>query len=271
MCVEICVMFSMYRKTIPVDINSWQSFTTFSPPNFHWDRLIFKQTLRSFVVRRPARKMDNDDKKTISDAPTQASATHSGSNNPLDRKLSSVPEKSPEYSPARSSVSSDQSSLSHVLSPTEEKFQTYTPENPPGQVPERSPSPVAMVNRYVREEPAVVTKADLGTVAVEAGGGGGGWSGRKLRPPLSTLRRTKRDRVLKTTALGFRVCGFLFCLISFSVMVADKNQGWAVDSFDRYKEFRSLSLSLSLSHTHTHTHTQFNIRICENQKCVKAC
>ncbi|CAH9095890.1 unnamed protein product [Cuscuta epithymum] len=39
-------------------------------------------------------------------------------------------------------------------------------------------------------------------------------------------------------ALGFRVCEAVFCLISFSVMAADKTQGWSGDSWDRYKEYR---------------------------------
>ncbi|KAM3318935.1 CASP-like protein 4A3 [Capsicum chacoense] len=39
-------------------------------------------------------------------------------------------------------------------------------------------------------------------------------------------------------ALGFRVCEFVLCLISFSVMASDKTEGWSGDSFDRYKEYR---------------------------------
>ncbi|ONK81322.1 uncharacterized protein A4U43_C01F27800 [Asparagus officinalis] len=30
----------------------------------------------------------------------------------------------------------------------------------------------------------------------------------------------------------------VLCLISFSVMAADKNRGWTLDSFDRYNEYR---------------------------------
>lgn len=61
---------------------------------------------------------------------------------------------------------------------------------------------------------------------------------RRSRTSVSSLRRSNREAELKKVALGFRAFGFLFCLISFSVMLADKNQGWAVDSFYRYKEFR---------------------------------
>ncbi|MBA0684581.1 hypothetical protein Goari_026160 [Gossypium aridum] len=39
-------------------------------------------------------------------------------------------------------------------------------------------------------------------------------------------------------ALGFRLSEIVLCLISFSVMAADKTSGWSGDSFDRYKEYR---------------------------------
>ncbi|CAI0390572.1 unnamed protein product, partial [Linum tenue] len=38
--------------------------------------------------------------------------------------------------------------------------------------------------------------------------------------------------------LGSRFSGFVFCLISLAVLAADKDQGWALESFYRYKEFR---------------------------------
>ncbi|KAJ8485850.1 hypothetical protein OPV22_018335 [Ensete ventricosum] len=41
-------------------------------------------------------------------------------------------------------------------------------------------------------------------------------------------------------ALGLRVAAFVLSMIAFSVMAADKTEGWAGDSFDRYKEFRYL-------------------------------
>jgi hypothetical protein len=44
--------------------------------------------------------------------------------------------------------------------------------------------------------------------------------------------------MVKRALLGLRISGFVFCLISFSVMAADKAQGWALDSFHQYKEFR---------------------------------
>lgn len=56
------------------------------------------------------------------------------------------------------------------------------------------------------------------------------------RPPRTV--RSKMELTLTRAALGFRVCEFVLCLISFSVMAADKTAGWSGDSFDRYKEYR---------------------------------
>ncbi|PKU77370.1 CASP-like protein 4A3 [Dendrobium catenatum] len=43
---------------------------------------------------------------------------------------------------------------------------------------------------------------------------------------------------MKKAELGLRILEVVLCLISFSVMAADKTTGWAGDSFDRYQEFR---------------------------------
>lgn len=54
----------------------------------------------------------------------------------------------------------------------------------------------------------------------------------------SILKRSRKDVSVERAALGLRVCEIVLCLISFSVMAADKTQGWSGDSFDRYKEYR---------------------------------
>ncbi|KAL6136316.1 hypothetical protein ACLB2K_061612 [Fragaria x ananassa] len=59
-----------------------------------------------------------------------------------------------------------------------------------------------------------------------------------LRPSLSILKRARRQSLVRRAMLGLRISGILFCMISFSVMAADKKQGWASDSFSNYKEFR---------------------------------
>ncbi|KAL1832269.1 hypothetical protein ACET3Z_001920 [Daucus carota] len=53
-----------------------------------------------------------------------------------------------------------------------------------------------------------------------------------------STKRTGDDQVLKKVNFWFRVFGFLFCLISFSIMAADRDKGWTLDSFHRYIEFR---------------------------------
>ncbi|KAK6129322.1 hypothetical protein DH2020_036930 [Rehmannia glutinosa] len=149
-------------------------------------------------------------------------------------------------SPARSSLASDHTN--------DNPSRGSSPENrrPPAAVVSRDvfkeptenmrvvlEEPMAVVERAVLEEPkAAVAKTDSGPGVVESGGGGGGSGRRRSRPSLSILRGAKKEKMVKKAALGFRIFGFLFCLVSFSVMAADRNQGWALDSFYRYKEFR---------------------------------
>ena len=117
--------------------------------------------------------------------------------------------------------------------------------NPP------SPRPVA-ANRAQPSEPIVVTKVDTeiqgvrkveevsdsdGDGDVESADGGKVGRRRKLMESLS-IKKIKKEELRKKILLGFRICGFAFCLVSVSVMASDKDQGWASDSFYRYKEFR---------------------------------
>lgn len=73
-------------------------------------------------------------------------------------------------------------------------------------------------------------------VTTKEGGFGGGKEaavlGRWLR------RRRRRELMVKRAELGFRVCEVILCLVSFCVMMSDKSQGWAGDSYYRYTEFR---------------------------------
>ncbi|XP_054807466.1 CASP-like protein 4A3 [Prosopis cineraria] len=48
----------------------------------------------------------------------------------------------------------------------------------------------------------------------------------------------KRETVVRTTELVLRMCEVVLCLVSASIMATDRTQGWAGDSFDRYKEYR---------------------------------
>ncbi|XVF09272.1 hypothetical protein REPUB_Repub07fG0078700 [Reevesia pubescens] len=102
-----------------------------------------------------------------------------------------------------------------------------SPPRPPTTPPQQSLH--LTVNRAVREEgPGVTTRTK-----VSGGGGGGG-----ARAVAAVLRRSKVQEKVKMAALGFRLSEIVLCLISFSVMAADKTQGWSGDSYDRYKEYR---------------------------------
>ncbi|XP_038994361.1 CASP-like protein 4A2 [Hibiscus syriacus] len=89
------------------------------------------------------------------------------------------------------------------------------------------------VNRAMREEgPGATTRTKV------SGGAGGG-------SVAAVLRRSKVHHRVIMAALGFRLSEIVLCLISFSVMAADKTQGWSGDSYDRYKEYRySLSVNV---------------------------
>lgn len=196
----------------------------------------------------------------ISLASSPARSNHSSG----ELKPHTLQQRLDEDSPARSSVSSDHTSLSHgsLPSPTEggEKKVTASspqifpdkhltlvdevssrspPEDSPGRFIDKETPPVAVVNRSVQNEPPA------GSKKMDPGRGGekeaGGRNRRRSRQSLSILRKTEREQMVKKAALGFRIFGFMFCLVSFSVMAADKNQGWSLDSFQRYKEFRYLT------------------------------
>lgn len=88
--------------------------------------------------------------------------------------------------------------------------------------------PAVMFNKAVREDGAP------SMMKAEPGGVGGGRSG----TVGSILKRSRSEERLKFANLGFRLSEVVLSLISFSVMAADKTQGWSGDSFDRYREYR---------------------------------
>ncbi|PON58860.1 hypothetical protein PanWU01x14_163750, partial [Parasponia andersonii] len=93
-----------------------------------------------------------------------------------------------------------------------------------------------MVFKKAMREEAPPSVSKVGPVAGGSGGEDGG-SVRRSSYGSPTGRRPPKEEVLKSAALGFRVSEVVLCLISFSVMAADKTQGWSGDSFDRYKEY----------------------------------
>ncbi|GAB2240734.1 hypothetical protein Droror1_Dr00021252 [Drosera rotundifolia] len=52
------------------------------------------------------------------------------------------------------------------------------------------------------------------------------------------VRRERKEERVRSVGVVIRVCEVVLCLISFSVLAADRTQGWSGDSFDRYKEYR---------------------------------
>ncbi|KAI3464074.1 hypothetical protein Pfo_020737 [Paulownia fortunei] len=116
-------------------------------------------------------------------------------------------------------------------------------------VPSKGTSPMVVgLNKLVREEPPSGVKkvepvGDGGGGRLEEGYGGGGedevgGERRSRAVAASILKRSERNVAVRRVALAFRVFEVIACLISFSVMAADRTQGWSGDSFDRYIEYR---------------------------------
>ncbi|KAK9684712.1 hypothetical protein RND81_10G227200 [Saponaria officinalis] len=126
------------------------------------------------------------------------------------------------------------SPLTSPLPATPPKDATVPENFPPPQLP--LPLPLLpthqIVNYSRREEPP------LQYGGVYGGGVVGGGGERKVRGAEAVVRGSKKEEVVKKVNLGIRVLEFVLCLISLSVMAADKTQGWSGDSFDRYKEYR---------------------------------
>ncbi|WOG96442.1 hypothetical protein DCAR_0415777 [Daucus carota subsp. sativus] len=145
----------------------------------------------------------------------------------------------PARSPTDSSLSSCRSSLDHA--DASQHLSLQPSPSPPLQFhnspPTFSPTFSAAPNRSVPADPVTVTKPQR--AAKETSGGVSSIGTRRMKTTSSFgSRRTVSELVVKKAALGFRFFGFVFCLVSFSVMAADRNKGWAVDSFNRYIEFR---------------------------------
>ncbi|XP_048631430.1 CASP-like protein 4A3 [Brassica napus] len=141
--------------------------------------------------------------------------------------------------------SSSSPSPPHALSESDEeerrssrRSKTPVKEEPFASLAHQTPSPIVVVhNPSVKEfvPPAVATTRKSARVGSGRRTGGGG---QRSGAVLAILKRSKREEVLKYSALGFRLSEVVLALISFSVMAADKTKGWSGDSFDRYREYR---------------------------------
>ncbi|GKV18918.1 hypothetical protein SLEP1_g29236 [Rubroshorea leprosula] len=164
----------------------------------------------------------NSDALSNMDSPHSPLRFHS----PLRSDLGDPPEvetDSPPYgSPAGSPGKPPDNSKAIVLV---DGYTQCTPVHTP-QAPNAGKSTPLTVSRAVKEEGPAATTTKL------SGGGGG------ARVVTAILKRSKAEEMVKISALGFRLSEVVLCLISFSVMAADKTQGWSGDSYDRYKEYR---------------------------------
>ncbi|KAK8924083.1 CASP-like protein [Platanthera zijinensis] len=102
---------------------------------------------------------------------------------------------------------------------------------PPISVLEDGGSPLSQLERSA-ERPAVANRMAAPAAPIEAKVRGG--VGKGMRVESGFVERAG----LSWAEIGLRVLEIVLCLISFSVMAADKTSGWAGDSFDRYEEFR---------------------------------
>ncbi|GMI96386.1 hypothetical protein HRI_003307900 [Hibiscus trionum] len=154
-----------------------------------------------------------------------------GDPDPAEPQKTPSPHVSRAASPSKPPVNNCKALIT-VDKPTQfnpSSLPSLSPPLPPTTPPQQ---PLNLtVNRAVREEgPAMTTNK----TKVNSGTGGG----RGARAVAAVLRRSKVKETVKMAALGFRLSEIVLCLISFSVMAADRTSGWSGDSFDRYKEYR---------------------------------
>lgn len=165
------------------------------------------------------------------------------------------------------------------LSPPRLPYHNSTPKSPPlgkdddeeeedRKPPSILPLPPAVATAAVetRVEPTPQEVRD------EESGLGGGVDGRGrddgfvntgsrrkfLKNKMSILKKAKRDNMMNRALIVSRISGFVFSLVSFSVLAADKDRGWAIDSFYRYKEFRFVCCFLLMI---SHFNLDFVLRI----------
>ncbi|KAH7550447.1 hypothetical protein JRO89_XS13G0193100 [Xanthoceras sorbifolium] len=155
------------------------------------------------------------------------------------------------HSPLRfhSPLPSDQGDLEPPDSPPYSSPYPSPQKSPRNTPPEKQNSKaiVAVTDKFTQCSPALTASVASGVTLNRAVRGDGapsmtkvgpGGEGRSAGAMASILKRSKTEETVKVANLGFRLSEVVLCLISFSVMAADKTQGWAGDSFDRYREYR---------------------------------
>ena len=153
--------------------------------------------------------------KTSSSKTSESSTQFDSPHSPL-RSFPLFDNADPFHSPQN-----DNSRAIVIVETTSTQFAQAAPPAPESE--HRNPPPEAVVTRPVW--PETKSSATVGRTRP-----------RPVAPPSSVV--PKREMMAKKVALGFRLSEVVLCLISFSVMAADKTRGWSGDSFDRYKEYR---------------------------------
>ncbi|KAF4362412.1 hypothetical protein F8388_012204 [Cannabis sativa] len=208
------------------------------------------QTNHSQQTRRAMKKSSSRNSDTSQlDSPHSPLRFHSPLRSDAGDPPESPPYESPDYSPGNLPDNSKAivpvEKVNHYQDNHHSLRQSTTTDNHQQVInhplkkpqPNATVQPTTVINRAMREEPTQ-SVAKVGPVTGASGGENGSGGGRRTNLAPSTGRRSKKEDTLKSAALGFRVSESILCLISFSVMAADKTQGWSGDSFDRYKEYR---------------------------------
>lgn len=104
-------------------------------------------------------------------------------------------------------------------------------------------------------EPTVVaSRHDLSTLAAKVGANAAPprdwypWNGHTEAAPTDSgsrscvvtgiVTRGRLEKVLHRAAVAARLAAAVLCLVSFSVLASDRDKGWALDSYHRYKQYR---------------------------------
>lgn len=144
-----------------------------------------------------------------------------GDPDPLDSP-SSFQSASPDASPQKSPKYPDEKPNSKAIVAVSDNLTQCSPVVQKTVEPPQPPPSLLNLQKAVRENgpPPLTTVEPRAGVRFGAGRG---------------FRTVEKLRVVN---IGFRLIEVVLCLISFSVMAADKTKGWSGDSYDRYKEYR---------------------------------
>ncbi|KAL9375318.1 hypothetical protein Peur_032197 [Populus x canadensis] len=182
-----------------------------------------KSNWKSKKIQLPIRRSSSSNSESLSHFESPISPLRYDS--PLRSDLGDPPESPPYVSPS-ASPEKPQPPLQNSVAVTDKSTQyspALSPIPPDNLAAPPQGMPAVVLNRAVREQgPAAGVKQ----------------VGPEGRSTASVMRGSRKEEKMKIGELGFRVSEIILCLISFSVMAADKTKGWSGDSFDRYKEYR---------------------------------